>query len=58
TSGGDPDVWFWDFGDGYTSWEENPVHRYQNPGTYKVGLTLSGKHGKGTVVHSIIVPSL
>ncbi|HOJ95784.1 MAG TPA: PKD domain-containing protein [Methanospirillum sp.] len=57
TSTGDPSVWFWDFGDGYTSWEQNPVHTYQRAGTYQVGLTISGQHGKGSVVHTISVPS-
>lgn len=56
TSGGDPSVWFWNFGDGYTSWEENPVHTYQKPGIYNVGLTISGEHGRGTAVHTITIP--
>ncbi len=55
-SGGDPSVWFWDFGDGYTSWEENPVHTYLRSGTYKVGMTISGQHGKGSSVQSIPIP--
>jgi len=29
----------WDFGDGETSTEENPLHTYQNPGRYSVTLT-------------------
>lgn len=29
----------WDFGDGSTSADVNPVHTYQNPGTYTVRLT-------------------
>ena len=57
TSDGDPSVWFWDFGDGYTSWDENPVHTYLKPGSYQAGLTISGQHGKGTAVHTIPVPS-
>ncbi len=31
----------WDFGDGFQSDEMNPVHAYQNPGTYLVCLTVS-----------------
>jgi gliding motility-associated-like protein len=32
--------WNWDFGDGTTSIEENPVHIYASPGTYMVQLTV------------------
>ncbi len=56
TSEGEPSLWFWDFGDGYTSWDEKPVHTYQKPGIYKVGLTVSGEHGKGTAVNTITIP--
>ncbi|WP_029280167.1 T9SS C-terminal target domain-containing protein [Pedobacter borealis] len=31
--------WLWDFGDGKTSPEQNPVHVYDRPGTYNVVLT-------------------
>jgi len=30
----------WDFGDGQTSFELNPVHTYQNPGVYSIGLEI------------------
>ncbi|MDD1724343.1 MAG: PKD domain-containing protein [Methanospirillum sp.] len=56
TSGGEPDLWFWDFADGNTSWEQNPVHTYPGIGRYQVGLTISGKNGRGSVVQSIDVP--
>ena len=39
------DKWFWDFGDGDTSHQENPMHLYQSSGKYDVSLvieTLSG----------------
>ncbi len=33
--------YFWNFGDGSFSEEENPVHFYGNPGSYTVTLTIS-----------------
>ena len=35
----------WDFGDGATSTEENPVHTYAAPGIYTVVLTVRGAGG-------------
>lgn len=32
--------WSWDFGDGTSSTESNPVHSYTAPGTYTVSLTV------------------
>ncbi len=40
-SGGATD-YFWNFGDGNTSNEANPSHRYDLPGVYTVSLTVSG----------------
>ncbi|MBN1338878.1 MAG: PKD domain-containing protein [Bacteroidales bacterium] len=34
--------WYWDFGDGSFSWEQNPVHTYPSPGSYEVCLTVEG----------------
>ena len=33
--------WAWDFGDGNTSSEQNPVHTYNDNGTYEVSLTVT-----------------
>ncbi len=38
---GDLFTTFWDFGDGNTSTDTNPVHMYTLPGLYKVTLTLN-----------------
>ncbi|MBW6460758.1 MAG: PKD domain-containing protein [Bacteroidales bacterium] len=40
-STGDIDSWAWDFGDGNISVDQNPVHRYEEPGNYQVCLTVS-----------------
>ena len=53
TSTGDPSAWFWDFSDGFTSWEQNPRHTWKNQGTYSVGLKVSGKAGAGTAVNTV-----
>lgn len=47
------DSWLWDFGDGQTSTEMNPVHIYQEGGIYDVKLTVTGSGqsaGASTVV--------
>lgn len=33
--------WYWDFGDGNTSTEQNPTHQYGDDGTYTVTLTVT-----------------
>ncbi|MBN1211388.1 MAG: S8 family serine peptidase [candidate division Zixibacteria bacterium] len=38
-------TWYWTFGDGVTSDEQNPVHEYQNPGAYDVSLTIETAYG-------------
>ena len=37
--------YLWNFGDGYTSTEENPWHKYQLSGTYEVSLVVTSKDG-------------
>ncbi len=40
--------WFWDFGDGITSVEQNPNHIYDNEGIYTVSLTATNEYGSYT----------
>ena len=40
-STGNTNAWLWDFGDGTTSTERNPVHTYTAPGYFSVSLTVS-----------------
>ncbi len=35
----------WNFGDGQISGEENPYHKYENPGSYLVSLTVISEDG-------------
>jgi PKD repeat protein len=37
--------WFWDFGDGSTSTEQNPIHIYQDNGCYSVFLAVTNEYG-------------
>jgi len=41
-------AWFWDFGDGSTSTQQNPTHLYGAEGYYTVCLTVIRKVGKET----------
>lgn len=52
-STGGPKAWFWNFNDGFTSWEQNPVHTWASPGTYNVELSVSGGNGSGSTVRRI-----
>ncbi len=40
--------WLWNFGDGTTGKEQNPVHTYNKVGKFTVTLTISGSGGKDT----------
>ncbi len=38
-------TWFWDFGDGTTSYEQNPIYIYPEVGNYTVVLTVTDIYG-------------
>ena len=48
--------WEWQFGDGTTSTEKNPVHKYSVPATYKVKLIVDG--GTHEVEKSLMVSDI
>jgi gliding motility-associated-like protein len=53
------DHWVWDFGDGYTTSEMNPVHEYLTPGSYPIQLIAYDAQGcTDTVTHDIRVHPL
>lgn len=43
-SSGALNFWYWDFGDGSFSTEKNPSHQYDQPGTFKVCLTVADQN--------------
>jgi len=49
-STGEITSWLWDFGDGLTSTEQNPIHIYSNPGTYTVSLAVTDPEGSDTEI--------
>ena len=53
-----PHYYFWDFGDGNTSEEENPAHTYDAEGTYIVTLIVTNTLGADTVEQTVIVDYL
>jgi gliding motility-associated-like protein len=42
---GPPIAWEWDFGDGNTSDEQHPTHKYENTGFYDIALTVWAENG-------------
>jgi PKD repeat protein len=49
TSDASPIKWNWDFGDGTTSIEKNPVHTYTTAGAYTITLTAWNDLGSDTM---------
>lgn len=47
---GDPKSWYWQFGDGMSSTEQNPEHTYTVPGTYTVSLRAYNDQTSGNGV--------
>ncbi|AKB37164.1 cell surface protein [Methanosarcina siciliae C2J] len=49
-STGTPTSWFWDFGDGANSTEQNPSYTYASAGNYTVNLTVANANGTDSEV--------
>lgn len=50
-----PTTWAWDFGDGYTSTQQNPIHSYSTAGAYTVQLTVTNSAGTNSTSQTITV---
>jgi hypothetical protein len=51
----EPADWLWDFGDGGTSTEVDPVHTFAAPGAYTVCLTVSNQYAADTACRLVAV---
>ena len=45
-----PQYWFWNFGDGAVSTQQNPSHTYAQPGTYSVKLKVTNSLGADSLI--------
>ena len=57
----DADRFIWDFGDGYTSTEVNPVHIFNATGTYEVILTAISRDNledQASLTITVMIPTL
>jgi len=48
-SAGSPGSWSWDFGNGNSATQKNPVITYNSPGVYNVQLTVSNNSGSNSI---------
>ncbi len=51
----DPGAWLWEFDDGATSTEQNPVHTFERDGRFEVRLTVVNLDGEDDEVEEIDV---
>ena len=54
-SANSPTAWKWTFGDGTTSTEKNPTHKYTTAGSYTVTLTATNAAGSNTATKSAYI---
>ncbi|MBK7853281.1 MAG: PKD domain-containing protein [Bacteroidetes bacterium] len=52
---GSPTAWLWDFGDGDTARSQNPVHAFDNPGTYTITLIAFTCNESDTITQTLTV---
>ncbi len=51
--------WYWEFGDGATTTQQNPTHQYADDGVYQVNLTVTDNDGAaGTIQKQIVISNI
>ncbi len=59
TSGNPIVAWYWDFGDGFTSSIQNPIHLFMFPGIYTVSLVVTDMNGcSDTAINQLTIADL
>jgi len=53
-SSGNIASWMWDFGDGYNSSMQSPIHMYTNTGIFNVSLTVTSGYGCATTANGVV----
>ena len=48
----------WNFGDGDTSTERNPIHNYSSNGTFVVTLTAYNQFGEDSTTQTVVVSGI
>ena len=54
----DPTGWSWDFGDGSSSNDPDPVHEYNTTGVYSVTLVVQNDEGYDTIVKKNLIKAI
>ncbi|HEX7154494.1 MAG TPA: PKD domain-containing protein [Thermoanaerobaculia bacterium] len=57
-SSGTPVSWFWNFGDGVISTQQNPSHTYEAAGAYEVSLTVGNASGNSSTTRRFVTVTL
>ena len=55
STGGTPTAWTWNFGDGSTSTQPNPMHVYTTSGYFTVSLNVSNAYGSDSLTQTNLV---
>lgn len=50
-----PQLWHWDFGDGTTSTDQNPMHTYLEEGVYTVSLQVTNELGEDSATQTDLI---
>ncbi|QEC53549.1 PKD domain-containing protein [Anseongella ginsenosidimutans] len=51
-------TYLWNFGDGSTSTERNPIHRYPQKGKYDVSLIVNKNNGAFDTAHAVVLVAI